>query len=38
VFRDPVNGKYQSRQEFTTGSINPLTFPDVAIDVARLLV
>lgn len=38
VFRDPVDGKYQSRQEFTTGAINPLAFPDVAIDVARLLV
>jgi Uma2 family endonuclease len=38
VFRDPVDGKYQSRQEFITGSINPLTFPEVAIDVARLLI
>jgi Uma2 family endonuclease len=37
VFRDPVDGKYQSRQEFTTGTINPLAFPDVAIEVARLL-
>jgi Uma2 family endonuclease len=38
VFLDPVDGKYQSRQEFTTGTISPLAFPDVAIDVARLLV
>jgi Uma2 family endonuclease len=38
VFRDPVEGKYQSRQEFTIGTINPLAFPDVAIEVARLLV
>jgi Uma2 family endonuclease len=37
VFRDPVNGKYQSRQELTSGSISPLAFPDVAIDVAQLL-
>jgi Uma2 family endonuclease len=37
VFRDPVDGKYQSRQEFTSGTINPLAFPDVAIEVARLL-
>jgi Uma2 family endonuclease len=37
VFRDPVNGKYQSQQEFTSGMISPLAFPDVAIDVARLL-
>jgi Uma2 family endonuclease len=38
VFRDPVDGKYQSRQEFTTGTICSLTFPDLAIEVARLLV
>jgi Uma2 family endonuclease len=38
VFRDPVDGKYQSRQEFTTGTISPLAFPDVAIEVTRLLV
>ncbi len=37
VFCDPVDGKYQSRQEFMSGSISPLAFPDVAIDVARLL-
>jgi Uma2 family endonuclease len=38
VFRDPVDGKYQNRQEFTAGTIRPLAFPDVAIEVARLLV
>jgi Uma2 family endonuclease len=38
VFRDPVDGKYQSRQEFTTGTISPLAFPDVVISVAQLLV
>jgi Uma2 family endonuclease len=38
VFRDPVDGKYQSRQELTTGSIRPLTFPDVTIEVVRPLV
>jgi len=45
VFRDPVDEKYQSRQEFTLGIISPLAFPDVArcfadtarVDVARLL-
>jgi Uma2 family endonuclease len=37
VFRDPVDGKYQSRQEFTSGSISPLAFPDVAIDIAQFL-
>jgi Uma2 family endonuclease len=38
VFRDPVNGKYHSRQEFSTGTISPLAFPDVAIEVVGLLV
>jgi Uma2 family endonuclease len=38
VFRDPVDGKYQSRQEFITGTISPLAFPDMAIEVGRLLV
>jgi Uma2 family endonuclease len=37
VFRDPVNGKYQSRQELTSGSISPLAFADVTIDIAQLL-
>jgi Uma2 family endonuclease len=38
VFRDPVDGKYQSQQEFTSGTISPLAFPDLAIAVSRLLV
>jgi len=38
VFRNPVDGKYQSRQEVSAGSIHPLAFPDVTIDVLRLLV
>jgi Uma2 family endonuclease len=38
VFRDPVDGKYQSRQEFTSGTIAPLAFSDVAIEVGRLLI
>ncbi len=37
VFRDPVNGKYQSQQELTSGQISPLAFADLAIEVARLL-
>jgi Uma2 family endonuclease len=36
-FRDPINGEYRSRQTFTTGTICPLSFPDVQIDVVRLL-
>lgn len=37
VFRDPINGKYQAQQEFTSGSISPLAFPDLAIEATRLL-
>ena len=37
VFRDPMNGKYQFRQELTWGSISPIAFPEVFIDVAKLL-
>jgi Uma2 family endonuclease len=37
VFRDPVDGKYQSRQEFTSGTISSLAFPDVAIAIPNLL-
>jgi hypothetical protein len=38
VFRDPVDGKYQSQQKFTSGTISLLAFPDLAIAVSRLLV
>jgi Uma2 family endonuclease len=38
VFRSPVDGQYQSRQEVSAGSICPLAFPDITIDVLRLLV
>ena len=37
VFREPLNGKYESQHTFTEGVINPLSFPDVQIDVARLV-
>lgn len=37
VFRDPVNGEYQSQVTLTNGMINPLSFPDVQIDVLRLI-
>jgi Uma2 family endonuclease len=37
VFREPVNGEYQARQELTSGRISPLAFPDLAIDTAQLL-
>ncbi len=38
AFRDPINGKYQFCQEVISGNISPLAFPDIAIDVLRLLV
>ncbi len=37
IFCDPVNGIYQSQQELTFGQISPVAFPDIAIEVARLL-
>jgi Uma2 family endonuclease len=37
VFRDPIDGKYQSQHTLTHGTISPLSFPDIQIDVARLI-
>lgn len=37
VFRDPVDGKYQSKTMLSNGVICPLSFPDVEIEVARLI-
>jgi Uma2 family endonuclease len=37
VFREPIDGEYQSRQSYTTGTIAPLAFPDVTIAVGVLL-
>jgi Uma2 family endonuclease len=37
VFRDPKNGKYQTQRTLTSGTIAPLAFPDVTIQVARLM-
>jgi len=37
IFRDPVNGEYQSQVTLTSGMINSLSFPDVQIDVSRLI-
>ena len=31
VFRDPQAGQYASRKSYTSGSLTPLTFPDVSI-------
>ncbi len=37
VFRDPVNGEYRSQVTLTSGVINPLSFPDVQIEVLKLI-
>ncbi|MGG6266656.1 Uma2 family endonuclease [Leptolyngbya sp. AN03gr2] len=37
VFRDPVDGEYQSRSTLTSGMIHPLAFPDIEIEVAKLI-
>jgi len=37
VFRSPTQAGYQSEQKLTQGTIKPLAFQDVSIDVQRLL-
>ncbi|MBW4516345.1 MAG: Uma2 family endonuclease [Timaviella obliquedivisa GSE-PSE-MK23-08B] len=37
VFRDPLNGKYQSQQVMSESHIQPLAFPNVLIPVHQLL-
>jgi Uma2 family endonuclease len=37
VFRDPVEGTYQSKQTYTTGLISPLAFSDVVVSIDVLL-
>jgi hypothetical protein len=37
VFRDPVNADYQWQQTLTAGIISPLSFPEVQVDVVRLI-
>lgn len=37
VFRDPANGEYQSKIILTSGVIIPLSFPDVQVEVTRLI-
>jgi Uma2 family endonuclease len=38
VFKEPQQNKYQNCTEFTTGIINPVTFPDLDIKVNKLLI
>lgn len=35
IHRTPVNGQYQSIQIFTSGSVAPLAFPNINVDIAR---
>ena len=37
VMRDPVDGEYRSQITFLSGTVTPLAFPDIAIQVSRLL-
>lgn len=37
VFRDPVNGEYQSKATLTDGMISPLSFPEIQIDMRWLI-
>ncbi len=37
VFRDIKNGQYQTELTITTGTIAPLAFPDVSVQVERLI-
>jgi len=37
LFREPENDSYQVQQELTTGVINPSAFPEIDVDVERLL-
>jgi Uma2 family endonuclease len=37
IFRDPIAGLYQSRRALTSGTISPLSFPEIKISVPRLI-
>lgn len=37
VFREPCSGQYTSRQDYTSGSITPLAFPDLSIKVSTII-
>ncbi len=36
VFRQPVNGDYQYQEKLTTGSLTPLSFPEISISLDSL--
>lgn len=37
VFREPSDGEYTSKLTLTTGTIQPLTFPDVSVSVEQII-
>lgn len=37
IFRNPIEGKYQSQTRHTQGMITPIAFPDVQVSVTDLL-
>ncbi|MEL6493073.1 MAG: Uma2 family endonuclease [Cyanobacteria bacterium J06621_3] len=37
VFREPVEGQYTTRQEYTSGTIASLAFPDIPIKVSTII-
>ena len=37
VFRDPQDGDYQSKQSLKSGTISPLSFPDLSFSVWQLI-
>ncbi|WP_442939153.1 hypothetical protein [Nostoc sp.] len=37
VFRNLKNGEYKTEMTLTTGTISPLAFPDVFVQVERLI-
>ncbi|MDJ0712863.1 MAG: Uma2 family endonuclease [Prochloraceae cyanobacterium] len=36
IFRQPLGEEYQSKTEYTTGKISPVTFPDLEIDIDEI--
>lgn len=37
VHREPENGEYQSVRRFSSGKVAPLAFPEIEVEVSRLL-
>jgi Uma2 family endonuclease len=37
LFKDPIQGNYQSQQTLSQGDIHPVAFPDVTVAIAQLL-